>query len=108
MFAFAAPWIYPVSYTHLAGSFVTVQDKDVLDASTDDDLLWGAQPYGMYYLTDYVPGSHVELARNPYYITHNPNVSNKGAAQVEKVTVRFISEELSMANACLLYTSSCV
>ena len=83
----------------LAGSFVTVQDKDVLDASTDDDLLWGAQPYGMYYLTDYVPGSHVELARNPYYITHNPNVSNKGAAQVEKVTVRFISEEFSMANA---------
>ena len=83
----------------LAGSFVTVQDKDVLDASTDDDLLWGAQPYGMYYLTDYVPGPHVELARNPYYITHNPNVSNKGAAQVEKVTVRFISEEFSMANA---------
>ena len=83
----------------LAGSFVTVQDKDVLDSSTDDELLWGAQPYGMYYLTDYVDGSHVELTRNPGYITHNPNVENKGPAHVEKVTVRFISEEFSMANA---------
>lgn len=83
----------------LAGSFVTVQDKDVLDASTDDELLWGAQPYGMYYLADYVDGSHVDLVRNPGYITHNPYVENKGPANVEKVTVRFISEEFSMANA---------
>ena len=83
----------------LAGSFVTVQDKDTLDVSTDDELLWGAQPYGMYYLSDYVDGSHVDLTRNPGYITHNPYVENKGAAHIETVTVRFISEEFSMANA---------
>lgn len=83
----------------LSGSFVTVQDKDVLDASTDDDLLWGAQPYGMYYMSDYVSGSHVVLTRNPGYLTHNPYVENKGPALVETVTVRFISEEFSMANA---------
>lgn len=83
----------------LSGSFITVQDKDVLDKSTDDDLLWGAQPYGMFYLDSFVSGSHVELKRNPGYKTHNPHVGNKGPAALESVTVRFISEEFSMANA---------
>lgn len=83
----------------LSGSFVTVQDKDVLDVSTDDDLLWGAQPYGLYYLSDYVSGSHVVLTRNPGYSTCNPYVENKGPANIETVTVRFITEEFSMANA---------
>jgi len=84
---------------NLAGSFITVQDKDVLDVSSDDDLLWGAQPYGMYYLVDYVQGSHVELKRNPYFFTNNPFVENKGPAKIENVTVRFISEEFSLVNA---------
>lgn len=83
----------------LSGAFVTVQDKDVLEASTDDDLLWGAQPYGQFYLDSFVPGSHVELKRNPGYKTHNPYVKNKGPAAMEAVTVRFIPEEFSIANA---------
>ena len=32
----------------LSGTIVTVQDKDVLDTTSDDDLLWGAHPYGPY------------------------------------------------------------
>ena len=83
----------------LSGIFVTVQDKDVLDKSTDDELLWGAQPYGQFYLDSFVPGSHVVLKRNPGYKTHNPLVTNKGPAALETVTVRFITEEFSMANA---------
>ncbi|NLA81980.1 MAG: hypothetical protein GX849_04015 [Clostridiaceae bacterium] len=97
-------FLYLAEYTSdigvsLSGSFITVQDKDVLDKSSDDDLLWGAQPYGLYYLDSYVSGSHVELKRNPGFKTHNPYVKNQGPAAVESVTVRFITEEFSMANA---------
>ena len=83
----------------LSGSFITVQDKDVLDSTSDDELLWGAQPYGPYYISEYVEGSHVVLTRNDKYWTNNPNVKNKGPLKYEKITVRFIPEEFTMANA---------
>lgn len=83
----------------LSGIFINIQDKDVLDSSTDDELLWGARPYGMYYLNEFVSGSHVELKRNPGFKTHNPFVENKGVGAIETITVRFITEEFSMANA---------
>ena len=71
----------------------------MLDSTSDDDLLWGAQPYGPYHLVDYVEGSHVVLERNDKYWTNNPNVKNKGPLKYEKITVRFIPEEFTMANA---------
>ncbi|NMA93655.1 MAG: hypothetical protein GX975_03230, partial [Clostridiales bacterium] len=83
----------------LAGTFITVQDKDVLDSTSDDDLLWGAQPYGPYYLETYVEGSHVVLKRNERYWTNNPIVQNKGKLKYEEIVVRFIPEEFTMANA---------
>ena len=60
-------------FTTLSGQMYNIQDKDVLDSTSDDDLLWGAQPYGMYYLDEYVEGSHVVLKRNDYYKTYNQN-----------------------------------
>jgi ABC-type transport system substrate-binding protein len=83
----------------LSGTFITVQDKDVLDSTSDDDLLWGARPYGPYYISEYVEGSHVVLTRNDKYWTNNPNVKNKGPLKYEQITVRFIPEEFTMANA---------
>ncbi|MBP5750419.1 MAG: hypothetical protein J6X24_06485 [Firmicutes bacterium] len=83
----------------LSGTFITVQDKDVLDSTSDDDLLWGAQPYGPYYISEYVEGSHVVLTRNDKYWTNNPNVKNKGPLKYEEITVRFMPEEFTMANA---------
>ena len=86
-------------FTTLSGQMYNIQDKDVLDSTSDDDLLWGAQPYGMYYLDEYVEGSHVVLKRNDYYKTYNPYVENKGPGYYAEITVRFISEEFSLANA---------
>ena len=83
----------------LSGSFITVQDKDVLDSTSDDDLLWGAQPYGPYYLETYVEGSHVVLKRNDKYWTNNPVVKNKEKLKYEEIVVRFIPEEFTMASA---------
>ena len=83
----------------LSGTFITVQDKDVLDSTSDDELLWGAQPYGPYTISEYVEGSHVVLKRNDKFWTNNPNVQNKGPMKYEEITVRFIPEEFTMANA---------
>ena len=44
-------------------------------------------------------GSHVLLKRNDKYWTNNPNVKNKGPLKYEEITVRFIPEEFTMANA---------
>ena len=86
-------------FVTLAGQMYNIQDKGVLDSTSDDDLLWGAKPYGMYYLDEYVEGSHVVLKRNDYYKTYNPYVENKGPGYYAEITVRFITEEFSRATA---------
>ena len=83
----------------LSSISINIQDKDVLESSSDDDLLWGAQPYGMYYLDEYVEGSHVVLKRNDNFKTFNPYVENKGPGYFKEITVRFMPEEFSRANA---------
>ena len=83
----------------LAGQMYNIQDKDVLESTSREELLWGAKPYGMYYLDEYVEGSHVVLKRNDYYKTYNPYVENKGPGYYAEITVRFITEEFSRATA---------
>ena len=84
-------------YAALAGSFCIILDKDELDAKTPDELLWDCHPYGAYSYEEYVAGSHVVLKRNPGYVTYNPYVENKGAAYIDEITVRFISEDFTLA-----------
>lgn len=84
-------------YAALSSGFITVMDKDVLDEKTDDELYWDCQPYGLYSMVEYVQGSHVVLERNPGYKTYNSYVENKGPAKVQEVTIRFITEEFTMA-----------
>ncbi len=81
----------------LASSWVNILDTSEIESKTADELLWDCTPYGLYSVKEYVQGSHVVLARNEGFVTHNPHVENKGPAAVEEVTVRFISEEFTMA-----------
>lgn len=83
--------------TALGGSFITIMDKDEIEAKTDDELLWDCHPYGLYSIKEYVQGSHVTVTRNPGYKTYNPYVENKGPALIEEITVRFITEEFTVA-----------
>lgn len=84
-------------YAALANSFTTIMDKDELEAKSDDELLWDCHPYGAYSCEEYVPGSHAVLKRNPGYVTYNPYVENKGPAYIEEITIRFISEDFTLA-----------
>ncbi len=84
-------------YSALASTFTTVMDKAELESKTDDELLWDCHPYGMFSIKEYVQGSHLVLTRNPGYVTYNPLVENKGASAIQEITVRFITEEFTMA-----------
>ncbi len=82
---------------YLCAGFVTVIDKDELDSMTDEDLMWGCHPYGMYALEEggYVSGSEVKLVRNDGFKCANPLVENQGAGKFERATVRFNVEEFT-------------
>ncbi|MGN0658249.1 MAG: ABC transporter substrate-binding protein [Emergencia sp.] len=83
---------------YLCAGFVTVIDKDELDTMSNEELMWGCHPYGMYALAEengYVSGSEVNLVRNDGYVTTNPLVENKGAAKFETVNVRFNVEDFT-------------
>ena len=76
---------------YLGECFIGVIDKDQLDSMSQDELMWGAVPYGMYTVESYEPGSGVILVANEGYTTDNPLVENKGAAKIKNVEVRFNS-----------------
>lgn len=74
---------------YLGECFMGVIDKDQLDSMSTDELMWGAVPYGQYYVSDYITGSEVTLLPNEGYVTDNPYVENKGVGQVSEIIVRF-------------------
>lgn len=85
-----------MQYYFCAG-FVTVIDKDELDTMTNEELMWGCHPYGMYALADggYISGSEVKLVKNADFVCANPLVENQGAGHFENVSVRFNVEEFT-------------
>lgn len=82
---------------YLCAGFVVVIDKDELDTMSNDELMWGCHPYGMYALAEdgYVSGSEVKLVRNDGFTTSNPLVENKGPGKFENISVRFNVEEFT-------------
>ncbi len=81
---------------YLTWQYITVIDKDQIDSLSEDELLWSAVPYGLYKLDEFVPGSHASISPNPYYKTQYPGVENKGVANVDNVTVKFMSDDFSI------------
>ena len=82
---------------YLCAGFIIVIDKDELDTMSNDELMWGCHPYGMYALAEggYISGSEVQLVRNDKYTCSNPLAENKGAGKFETVSVRFNVEEFT-------------
>lgn len=82
---------------YFCAGFVIVIDKDELDNMSDEELMWGCHPYGLYALAEdgYVSGSEVNLVRNEGFKCANPLVKNQGAGKFETVKVRFNVEEFT-------------
>ena len=64
-------------------------DKDELDKMSNEELMWGCHPYGMYSLDKYVSGSEVKLVRNDKYKTASKLVKNQGKANFKKIKIKF-------------------
>ena len=75
------------------GDFMTIIDKDELDSMSNDELMWGCHPYGMFYVDEYISGSEVKLKRNDGYWTSSPLVENKGPHALAEVDDVFNIEE---------------
>ena len=82
---------------NLAACFIGVIDKDQLDSMDQDELMWGAVPYGQYSVESYEPGTEVVLVPNEGYSTDNPLVENKGVGKMSSIKVKFSKEEFTEA-----------
>lgn len=80
---------------YLGECFMGVIDKSQLDSMSKDELMWGAVPYGPYYVDSYEPGSNVTLKINEKYVTDVPLVENKGAAKIEEIFVKFNTDNFT-------------
>ncbi|NCB41395.1 MAG: hypothetical protein EOM59_02045 [Clostridia bacterium] len=81
---------------YLGDCFMGVIDKDQLDTLSKDELMWGAVPYGIYYVDSYEPGSNVTLKPNEGYVTDVPLVENKGVAAVKEIYVKFNTDDFTL------------
>lgn len=80
---------------YLGECFMGVLDSEQIETMSKDELMWGAVPYGPYYVESYEPGSNVTLKPNPNYTTEVPLVENKGVAQIDEIFVKFNTEEFT-------------
>ena len=83
----------------LVSPFFCVIDSDQLASMSNEDLLWGAQPYGPYYIDSYAEGSGVVLKRNDGFKTLNKILENKEAANIPEIHVTWYSDEFAMISA---------
>lgn len=80
---------------YLGECFMGVIDSEQLETMTKDELMWGAIPYGPYYVESYETASNVTLKANPYYKTYVPLVENQGVMPVEEIFVKFNTEDFT-------------
>lgn len=80
----------------LSSVMLPIVSAEDLDNKPVDDLYWGARIYGSYYVEEFIQGDHVTLRANPYYKTNNPNIKNQGKPYVDKVVIRFMTDNFAI------------
>ena len=66
---------------YFSSGFLTIIDSGELESMSNEELMWGAHPYGPYYIAnpeDYVSGSELTLTRFDDFKCENPEVENHG------------------------------
>ena len=85
--------------TLLVSPFFCVIDSEQLATMGPEELLWGAQPYGAYYISEYTEGAGVVLLRNEGFQTLNPSIQNKGVPYIPQINVTWYADEFAMISA---------
>jgi len=88
-----------VLMTLLVSPFFCVIDSAQLSSMSNEDLIWGAVPFGPYSITSYTPGKGVTLKRNDGFKTLNPYVKNKGPAYIPTIEVLWYQDQFAMISA---------
>ncbi|MEA5039967.1 MAG: ABC transporter substrate-binding protein [Clostridiaceae bacterium] len=83
----------------LVSPFFCVIDTEQLNTMSNEELLWGAVPYGAYYISEYTEGSGVTLTRNDGFKTLNSTVENQGASYIPTIKVTWYEDEFAMIAA---------
>ncbi len=83
----------------LVSPFFCVIDSEQLSTMSNEELLWGAVPYGAYYIDQYTEGGGVVLLRNEGFKTLNPSVKNKEMAYIPQINVTWYADEFAMISA---------
>lgn len=83
---------------YLTNNYMPIISKAQIENLTPEKLLTQAVPYGLFYIDEFVAGSHVSLKRNDDYKTNNPNVENRGPSNISEVVVKFMPDGFSRVN----------
>lgn len=81
--------VQAVSYTYAGIVDMKVRAKYASTFGTQGAVGAGSGPFAM---TEFVPGDHVTLVRNPAYNDPSPFIQNKGAAYLDKVIYKYIPD----------------
>lgn len=80
---------------YLTSNYLPIVSKAQIENSTAEELLFKAMQYGLFYVEEYVAGSHATLKRNENFKTNNPNVENKGPSHISELVVKFMPDGFS-------------
>lgn len=85
----------PFMYASITSSYCGIVNTAVADEMGNEEFHKAAVGNGMYYVEDWQAGSQIVLAKNPYYASNDPNVTNKGEGAFEKIVIRFIPDDFT-------------
>lgn len=86
---------------NLCSTYIPIAQKKQIEALSVEEMLTQSDQYGLFYVDEFVSGSHYTLLRNDGYVTHNKEIENKGSSHIEEVTIKIMPDEFSRVNALL-------
>ncbi|MDD4503438.1 MAG: ABC transporter substrate-binding protein [Clostridiaceae bacterium] len=87
----SAAFLWPV----LASTYGGIVDVKKAEELGKEAFNREAVGNGSFLLEEWVQGSHITLVKNPKYKTNYSVLDNKGPANIDKVTIRFISDNFT-------------
>lgn len=86
---------------NFCSTYIPVAQKSQIDSLTIDKMLTESDQYGLFYVEEFVSGSHYTLLKNEGYKTTNADIENKGASNIDKVTIKIMPDGFSRVNALI-------
>lgn len=84
---------------NFCSTYVPIAQKSQIESLTRDEMLTQSDQYGLFYIDEFVAGSHYTLLRNDGYKTNIPEVENKGPSYIDEIKIKIIPDGLSRVNA---------